>query len=290
MRIYILYLIIVPTMFLTGSLYLYSSYFNTNILVNKYKKVFKKMINDFDNSMSNEEIDVIFKNSGLKMKYAQYNIIRHIIIMFFLATTIYNHFIGASNMLFGVILIAALYLLSSPIKTIMKKKMPFFIILDAFKKSFNKRKNMELFRLFSQLNNIIKIKGYEKITSTYLISELMKYSKITKNIFKNTLVLWYKNDRNNACNYFSESINTKYGKELAGIFLKIDRLTPADFKSQINVLKKAIDEERLRYRMNENEAKGNVLFALAVTPIFLIILNYIMFFISFYLSRMLDFK
>ena len=103
----------------------------------------------------------------------------------------------------------------------------------------------------------------------------MKLTKLTKPIFTKTLKYWRENDKVAAADYFAAAIDTREGREMANIFLKLDDLGPDELKEQIILTQSIFKEEKQSAKEKKNEYRGYFLYSIVIVTIFVILLNFV---------------
>jgi hypothetical protein len=224
---------------------------------------------------ADEEVDSVFRESGWNISSSLYKVIWFIVVGGILLILLYQRFTtgGASLMLtvFWVCLAASSY----PKANIFDLKTPFYYITSIFIMEFKNKKNKEIYRAICQLKNITMSKTDKPLGSVFIIEELMKFTECTKPIFARMLSYWIRNERKEACEYFSEAIGTREGRELADVLIKLDDLKPEELRDQLALYQATVKQERRSYREKRNELKGYLLYALVIISTLVVLLNFL---------------
>jgi len=165
---------------------------------------------------------------------------------------------------FGMQIVILLVILAAttPKEKISRIKLPFSYISSFFKKIRSEASNREIYRTISLLINLFTIKGENILGSNYILEEIIKTVKVTKPVYLKMLSLWNMNMQEEAADYFSSAIGTKEAKDLAGVFLKLDYISPKELKNQLTHYQNNIKTERITARERVNERNGNLIYIL----------------------------
>jgi len=174
--------------------------------------------------------------------------------------------------LFLLILIATA---STPRKRIGRIKLPILYIDGFFIRVKKDAANKEIYRSLSQLINLFTIKGESILGSNYIFEEIIKYSKVTKPVYLKMLSMWNMNKKQQAADYFADTIGTKEARALAAIFLKLDSISPQELKLQLLNYQNNIKTEAITTREKINERNGNLIYILAIISAVVVLLNFL---------------
>jgi hypothetical protein len=172
-------------------------------------------------------------------------------------------------------LIVVLLVGTTPKSKMGRIKLPFLYVSDFFKKKAREEANREIYRTVSLLINLFTIKGEVVLGSNYILEEVVKTVKVTRPIYLKMLSLWNMNKREEAAGYFATAIGTKEARDLAGVFLKLDRLRPGELKGQLINYQNNIKTERITARERTNERNGNLIYILAIISAVVVLLNFL---------------
>ena len=178
---------------------------------------------------------------------------------------------------FGMQIVALLVILAAttPKEKISRIKLPFFYISSFFKKINSEAANREIYRTISLLINLFTIKGENILGSNYILEEIIKTVKVTKPVYLQMLSLWNMNMKEEAAGYFSSAIGTKEARDLSGVFLKLDYISPKELKNQLTHYQNNIKTERTTARERVNERNGNLIYILAIISAVVVLLNFL---------------
>ena len=174
--------------------------------------------------------------------------------------------------LFLLILLAAA---STPRKKIGRINLPISYIDVFFGRVKKDAANKEIYRSLSQLINLFTIKGEGILGSNYVIEELIKNAKVTKPVYLKMLSMWNMNKRQQAADYFADTIGTKEARALSAIFLKLDNISPQELKLQLLNYQNNIKSEAITAREKINERNGNLIYILAIVSAVVVLLNFL---------------
>ena len=239
------------------------------------KDRFNPWISLTEKSSEDNDLDVLFSRSGLPINSSQYKIIRMLFILACISIFIYLS-ISKGFSSIGILLIVIAILITSPRNSFLGKPTPFAYIISTFIKARQNKIDRELFRIVIQLKNLSYLGqdnyGY---SSDYIIEQLTEFAETTKPIFLRMLSIWQLGDREGASNYLAKKLNTKTGKDLASLFLKLDFLDIKELKEQINAYQATVKAENHTRAERRNQSRANILYGFAVLTASLIILNFI---------------
>jgi len=179
--------------------------------------------------------------------------------------------------LFGpqLFLLIVLAVASTPKHKMGRIRLPFSYIDGFFSKVKRQAANKEIYRSLSQLINLFTIKGDSILGSNYILEEIIKYNKVTKPVYLKMLSMWNMNERQQAADYFAETIGTKEARALATIFLKLDHISPKELKVQLLNYQNNIKTEAITAREKINERNGNLIYMLAIISAVVVLLNFL---------------
>lgn len=172
-------------------------------------------------------------------------------------------------------LLIVLAVATTPKSKIGRIKLPFSYIGSFFGKVKREASNREIYRTISQLINLFTIKGENILGSSYILGEIIKYSKVTRPVYLKMLSMWNMNIREEAADYFAHAIGTKEARDLSTLFLKLDLISPRELKGQLTHYQNNIRTERITAREKVNERNGNLIYILAIISAVVVLLNFL---------------
>jgi len=213
---------------------------------------------------------------GVDIPVSMYNAVRFLVLGIWLVLVlILKIFKGLPSFGIQLFLIIILIISTTPRLKMGRIKLPFLYASDFFKKRTREASNREIYRTISELINLFTIKGEVILGSNYVLEEVVKNAKVTKPVYLKMLSIWNMNRREEAANYFSKAIGTKEARDLAGVFLKLDYLNPAELKGQLLNYYNNIKTERITARERVNERNGNLIYILAIVSAVVVLLNFL---------------
>lgn len=236
---------------------------------------FKDFKNNIKEQLDDTNTNAIFEQAGFKLSSSTYQIIRYFIISLWVLILLYNKFFAGNFSRYSLAFLILAFIISSPRNEFLGRKSPLLMILDLFQNEFKNKKNKEIYRALSQLKNLSIVSSDESLGSDYVLEELMKFTRITKPIFSKFLSMWYEADRAAACEYFSNAVGTKEGKELSSLFLKLDDLNPSELKHQIELYQSMVKSEKQTYKEKKNEIRGTVIYSMVMFSAIVVLLNFV---------------
>jgi len=172
-------------------------------------------------------------------------------------------------------LIVILLVVTTPKSKMGRIKLPLSYIDSFLKKAKREAANREIYRTISQLINLFTIKGENILGSNYILEEIIKFSKVTRPVYLKMLSMWNMNMKEEAADYFATAIGTKEARDLAGVFLKLDLISPRELKGQLIHYQNNIKTERITAREGANERNGNLIYILAIVSAVVVLLNFL---------------
>jgi len=213
---------------------------------------------------------------GINIPVSKYQAVRFTILGTWLIGAVLLKIVnGLSSFGMQLFLVVVLLVSTTPKSKMGRIKLPFLYVSDFFKKKGREAANREIYRTVSLLINLFTIKGEVVLGSNYILEEVVKTVKVTRPIYLKMLSLWNMNRREEAAGYFATAIGTKEARDLAGVFLKLDRLRPGELKNQLINYQNNIKTERITARERVNERNGNLIYILAIISAVVVLLNFL---------------
>ena len=242
----------------------------------KYRPSVKRTTNKLMNVLSGEFNNEIFMKVGLKLSVKRYVAYRNMaaIVLFILA--LLKASTGDSEYCTRLLIVTLiLFLLSAPKEsrkgkpTILKK------MIDVVAAKKLQIKDDELVVVIGQMKNQILSTNAESLSTDYLLSRLMHYTKISRPNFILALGYIRKGEREKAGNVFMKDFGTKLGVDFGRILIKLDYLPATEFLEQINLLQETIQSKRETLKARKQNSKKILAYTLAAVFISTIIMNYV---------------
>lgn len=171
-----------------------------------------------------------------------------------------------------------------PRNTILGQRTVYSYLEQNFTNLLKKEIDFELYRLILYLKNLATTSVYQGYSSDYILQSLYENSDKIRPVFAKIIRLWNLGRQDEATSFFSDSINTQTGQELALILLKLDDLTTSELRTQIDLLLQTIRKERETNKMIANEQRSNLVYLLVIATSVVIMLNFVV--IVYYLEAM----
>ena len=243
--------------------------------INKQKLKFKSK-NKIADKLTNDpkeikEIESIFDKYGVSASPRQYQVVRYLVIGMFAALWISNMVLYGKNTLWGAFAIFT-NILTIPKENIGKVKTPFYYALNAYSRSYKKKRDLELYNIVSQIKNIYKT-TQGSVGVDYILREILKFTRFTKTIFVKFISLWDLNKKDEALEYFVYTTDSTIRRDLANIIFKLDSLKEEEIMEQLDMYQNAVRQEKDTYRLKSQEAKSAAYYALSIFLIILILFN-----------------
>lgn len=230
------------------------------------------MIKDIDQN----EVNQIFKKTGIKANLIQYQIIRFTICWGWIFITIFSAIIkGVAISYTTPVLLVVLFFATAPSKKILKFKAPFVVIADFLIQYRQKQFNLEISRAMSQMKNLAITKADRPPGSTFIIEHLAKFADKTKPIIEKMQSMWNMGQKEKACDYFESTIGTPEAESFASILRKIDGLNPIELRSQMELFQEDFRRKRETARIKEDELKSNLIYSVIIVSIIAIFINFL---------------
>jgi len=213
---------------------------------------------------------------GVNIPVLRYQAVRFTVLgLWLIGAVLLKIAIGLPSFGMQLFLIAILFIATTPKSKMGRIKLPFLYVNDFFKKRARQAANREIYRTISLLINLFTIKGEVALGSNYILEEIVKTVKVTGPVYLKMLSLWNMNRREEAVDYFATAVGTKEARDLAGVFLKLDRLRPGELKNQLINYQNNIKTERVTARERANERNGNLIYILAIVSAVVVLLNFL---------------
>lgn len=246
--------------------------YNLKMRRHRYERLFSYI----KKNIYKDELEGIFNNSGLKITTIQYQMIRYMSFIIWLILLNFSYQLGGGTYpVKQLFIILILFLVSSPKTYFLGKKTPFKYVLDVFITNHKHKKNIEIYRAISQLKNIALARKDTPPSSDFVLEQLNKFTNIIRPVFNKTIALWSMGEKEEACNYLEQAIDTKEATELANILRKLDDLEPFELKNQLSLLQESIKKERETRKIKNNENISNFVYLLVITTCIIIMVNFV---------------
>ncbi len=239
------------------------------------KNIYLKISQDLKQSLDDSEIDVLFVKAGVKFTTIKYNLIRYSVFFALFVVLVLQVYLKDVNITKGLISLIILFIGSIPKISFVGKTTPFGYGLKLIGNSFDDKKDLELFRTITQLKNLAIAQQDSPMGSDFIISQLMKFTVVTKPIFAQFLSLWRVGKEDEAYEYFVAESNTSLGKSFAGILIKLDSLNPIEMVQQLVLYQTHIREERATKIQKKQEAISNMIFIPILIVPLVILANFV---------------
>lgn len=220
--------------------------------------------------------DEVFLQAGVRISMEKYTAIRNLLIICLLIFTglyfVRNGFIASRGL---ILMVAVLFFLSYPAKHFSKRKLrtPFQMMLDLLTQHRRETMDDELYKLITQLKNLIVTQKNHAWSADYYLATLLRASVHCKPVFAQTLSKMRQGDAG-AFSYFSSTIGTTLGQDFAGVLQKLDVLDPQELLAQITTFQSIKREDRRTLQIHKQERAGQILFMLASFLFFIIIVDF----------------
>lgn len=212
----------------------------------------------------------------VNMPILSYQVIRFTVLgIWFVLVVLLKIIKGLPSFNLQLFLLVVLLVATTPKPKIGRINLPFLYISSFFNKSRREAANREIYRTISQLINLFTIKGENILGSNYILGEIIKTAKVTKPVYLRLLSMWNMNMREEAADYFAAAIGTKEARDLAGVLLKLDLISPRELKGQLTHYQNSIRAEAITAREKVNERNGNLIYILAIVSAVVVLLNFL---------------
>lgn len=244
--------------------------------VNKQKLKFRKKnrLNKLiltEENLEIKEIDSLFQKAGITLKGKQYQIIRFTIISLLLSFWVIELIINKQNTSYFILAII-IYVISIPKEKYLGIRTPFYHFLNIYSKEYQKKKDIEIYNIISQIKNI-HISTNGDIGVDYILEQVLRFSKHTKPMFLKFISLWNINKKELAVEQFSIASGSQVGIDLANFLYKFDNLKGEDLIEQLNIYQNKVRQEKETLRNKSQERKTNILYFISIGVIMLILVN-----------------
>lgn len=229
-------------------------------------------------NMPSEE-DEYFRKIGSKLTANRYTFFLYIFglgifLMFALSSAVNG---SIEKVFIGIFFGGLLIFLLRPKKYLFGEiKSLFAVIIDIRAKRRKESLDRELFNSITTLKNLAIAQEEDAISADLMIEKLMDNSKKLKPIYAETLSIYRSGDQTKALNFFGNAIGTKNGKTFALTLEKLDKVNPAELKTQVASLQEVMSEERYTRGLEKAENRGTIIYALATGSCFVCLINFLL--------------
>lgn len=255
---------------------------NQNYLKKRVKR-FYKLVNNLQKDYENNNLSKEMKNAGIPINLFHYQVLRVVLLSLFILMILISKIKGGEFSAIQILTTIILFLVTTPRKNILGKKTPFQMIIDVSLNNKRTKYNQELYMSISQLKTTFLIKKDKPPSSDFILEQVRKYTRETREIFNQMMNLWMIGQKELAVQYFENEIGTKEAQKLGQVFLKLDDLNPIEMKQQLEAYQEIYRTEKETKKLKENENKSNMLFMFVVATCFIVLMNFlvVVFFIDF---------
>lgn len=229
----------------------------------------------YKKEFESEETDRVLKQAGIKLSAFSYQLIRYSLLVLWLAYTTYIRLNRGLGVNIHILLWVITLVVSRPSLKLLNFRSPFSMLCDLMNKRKREKCDVEIFRVLSQLKNMVISMSEKALSSEYLISEITKYTKNTRPYFMRMLAYWYEGRYKEGQEYFQSSIGTETAKAIAGLIGKLDYIPPEEFISQIDLYQNQVEDKRKTAVKKVREHQGNVVFVIAMLSGIAILINFL---------------
>ena len=132
----------------------------------------------------------------------------------------------------------------------------------------------DLYQAAILLKNLAIVRKDSPVSLDYILEELAKDSGTLKPVFQKTLSIYRGGRYDEAFKFFADSVRSRYGKNLAMILSKMDKINPYEIVTQIDVYIGIIREVRTTEAMKQAERRSLVITAFATASVFTLMINF----------------
>ncbi len=229
----------------------------------------------YKKEFESEETDRVLKQAGIKLSAFSYQLIRYSLLISWLAYTTYIRLNRGLGVNIHILLWVMTLVVSRPSLKLLNFRSPFSMLCDLMNKRKREKCDVEIFRVLSQLKNMVISMSEKALSSEYLINEITKYTKTTRPYFMRMLAYWYEGRYKEGQEYFQSSIGTETAKAIAGLIGKLDYIPPEEFISQIDLYQNQVEDKRKTAVKKVREHQGNVVFVIAMLSGIAILINFL---------------
>lgn len=241
----------------------------------KYKRSLKRSMKKFFDEICDSPEDERFIRYGIKISMKQYAAVRTLMVLALFLIAAYSFlFLDLDYAIKLALAAAALFLISMPKDTFLGKPTPFFRIMQSIANRYLEAKDDELMTVITQMRNIIISRSGNAVSADYLLSSLLRFTKVSKPLFIHALKLIRRGDSKEAYLYFMNHFGTRLGEDFAAIILKLDELPPKEFLDQLDIFQAEIKEKKKTTKSRQQEKAKLIMVTLASFEMMIVILNF----------------
>lgn len=265
--------ILVAVLLAAGFLLIKTAFINSP--EDKYKKGLKRSMKKFIDEICDSPEDEKFLRYGIKLSMKRYIAARALIVLALLFASVYSFLFLNMHLSIKLVLVAAaLFLVSVPKDTFLGRPTPFSKMIESIARRHLEAKDDELMTVITQMRNIIISRGGSAISADYLLSSLLRFTKVSKPQFIQALKLIRRGDSKGAYLYFMNHFGTRLGEDFATIILKLDELPPKEFLDQLDIFQAEIKEKKKTIKSRRQEKAKLIMVTLASLELMIVILNF----------------
>jgi len=162
--------------------------------LNKYirfkRNRYRELKEYFTDQLNDSDLNAAFYNAGLNIKAIHYQLIRYSLFMVYMLLLAVEYINAGYVDNRNLILAFAVFGISSPTMTFMGKTTPFNYIMLKLSKYHKERLDIEISRSITHLKNIAIAQKDKPMGADFIISQLMRFTVLTKPIYSNMLFIF----------------------------------------------------------------------------------------------------
>lgn len=256
------------------------------LIMNAVKKSFVKIRirNDRFNQLrayltkktNEKEVDNLLNEAGLHIDTFHFQLVRYSVLTLWCVLCFLSYKIRNNPPPYTQVLIAfLLFYIISPQTKVMKKDTPFKLIMKTIADARKYNRNLELFRLISQLKNFAITFNDDPPSSYFLLEQLRKFSVTLRPVLNTVIKEWNEGNKDIACDYFFSAIGTQQALDFSNLMRKLDNIKPIEIKQQLIVLQEGIFSEMETKRTKLNEYRGYFIYGVSIIILMLVLYNFV---------------
>lgn len=248
----------------------------SSIKIRVKKDRYKQLREFLTNRTDEKAVDKLLTNAGLPIDTFQFQLIRYFVfITWFVLSFITYKLHKTSFPSFQLLIALAIFYVTSPKLDMFKYDTPFKSLMLAIANRRKYKRNLELFRLISQLKNIAVTFGDNPPSSHFILEQLSKYSMSLRPIMNTFIKEWSIGNKDVACEYFCNAVGTQEALDFSNLMRKLDEMKPNDMKYQLQILQDGIFSSMGAKRNSINELRSLLIYSISVMVFVCVMYNFI---------------
>lgn len=149
------------------------------------------------------------------------------------------------------------------------------LYLNFVEKKRGRLAEIEIHDAMSFMRNLIAIGEGGDLNSDSLIEQLISYKGLLSKYYPGVLHLLRQNQKDEAIQYFTKSVGTKFSEDFIRLIIRWDDIEPKQLRETLLSYQKNIAESRETSNRRKDEAISDLIYLPVVVNVMLVFLNFI---------------